>query len=95
MTRYKLTIEYKGSDYAGWQRQPDVPSIQAAIETAITAFCGQEVTLTVAGRTDGGVHARGQIAHVDFEEFKKQHGNVQEILDKLIIKREYFIPAST
>ena len=71
MTRYKLTIEYKGSDYAGWQRQPDVPSIQAAIETAITAFCGQEVTLTVAGRTDGGVHARGQIAHVDFEEFKK------------------------
>lgn len=71
MTRYKLTIEYKGTDYAGWQKQPDAPTIQGSIEKAITAFCGQEVTITVAGRTDAGVHARGQIAHVDLDDFKK------------------------
>ena len=71
MTRYKLTIEYKGTDYAGWQRQPDQPSIQQAIEEAIHGFCQQEVTLQAAGRTDAGVHARGQVAHVDLGEFSK------------------------
>lgn len=71
MTRYKLTIEYKGTDYFGWQRQPDVPTIQEEIENAIAAFCGQSAEVTTAGRTDAGVHARGQIAHVDLEDFKK------------------------
>lgn len=75
MPRYKLTIEYKGSDYSGWQRQPDVPSIQQAIETAIHKFSGQNVELTVAGRTDAGVHATGQIAHVDLGEFTKPMDN--------------------
>lgn len=69
-TRYRFTIEYKGTDYYGWQRQIDLPTIQGEIEKAIHAFCGQTIDLTVAGRTDSGVHARGQIAHGDFEDFK-------------------------
>ena len=63
--RYKLTIEYQGEPFSGWQRQQDQPSVQAEIETAITRFCGETVTLYAAGRTDAGVHACGQVAHVD------------------------------
>ena len=65
MARYKLTIEYDGTNYAGWQRQDGLRTIQAAIETAIHAFSGEIVTLSGAGRTDAGVHASGQVAHVD------------------------------
>ncbi len=71
MTRYKLTIEYKGSDYCGWQRQDDVPTIQQAIEEAIHGFCQQDVAVHASGRTDAGVHARGQVAHVDMGEFSR------------------------
>lgn len=71
MTRYKLTIEYKGTEYYGWQKQPDLPTIQGEIEKAIRAFSGQDAEITTAGRTDAGVHARGQVAHVDFEAFTK------------------------
>ncbi len=67
MTRWKLTIEYKGTNYAGWQRQLDVPSVQQAIEEALHRFCQQEITLHVAGRTDAGVHAKGQVAHFDLD----------------------------
>ncbi|MEM7679649.1 MAG: tRNA pseudouridine(38-40) synthase TruA [Pseudomonadota bacterium] len=67
MQRWKITIEYKGTDYYGWQRQPDVPSIQQAIEDATHAFCGQDIQITAAGRTDAGVHARGQVAHFDLD----------------------------
>ncbi|OCW57278.1 tRNA pseudouridine(38-40) synthase TruA [Hoeflea olei] len=65
MPRYRLDIEYDGTDYAGWQRQDGQPSIQQAIETAIHGFCGDTVTLRGAGRTDAGVHALGQVAHAD------------------------------
>lgn len=65
MPRYRLDIEYDGTPYAGWQRQAGQHSVQAAIEQAIKGFCGEEVSLRAAGRTDAGVHATGQVAHVD------------------------------
>ncbi len=65
MTRYKLTIEYDGGSYFGWQRQKDQPSIQQAIEEACMALDGKRPTVFGAGRTDSGVHALGQVAHVD------------------------------
>lgn len=67
MPRYRLDIEYDGSAYAGWQRQADQHSVQAAIEAAILAFCGESVSIRGAGRTDAGVHATAQVAHVDLE----------------------------
>jgi len=67
MTRWKLTIEYQGTAYAGWQWQEHMPSVQQAIEAAIQAFCQQELRLHVAGRTDAGVHAVGQVAHFDMD----------------------------
>lgn len=67
MRRIKLIIEYDGGPYVGWQRQDNGPSVQEAIETAITAFCGEEQRLQTAGRTDAGVHALGQVAHFDME----------------------------
>ncbi len=65
MTRYKLTLEYDGSGFVGWQRQENGFSVQQALEQAVEKFCGERVTLFGAGRTDTGVHALGQIAHVD------------------------------
>lgn len=68
MQRWKLIIEYCGASYAGWQRQrPGVASVQQSIEDAIFAFCQQRLTIHVAGRTDAGVHARGQVAHFDLD----------------------------
>lgn len=66
-TRWKLTIEYDGTDFCGWQRQDNALSVQECIEKAIHKFCGETVSLHVAGRTDSGVHAVGQVAHADIE----------------------------
>lgn len=65
MPRYKLIIEYDGGGFVGWQRQTNGRSVQAVLEAAIAGFCGEVTTLTAAGRTDSGVHALGQCAHVD------------------------------
>ena len=66
--RWKLIIEYCGTEYSGWQRQATgVRSVQGVIEDAIFGFCQQRVTVHVAGRTDAGVHARGQVAHFDLD----------------------------
>ena len=65
MPRYKLTIEYDGTGFVGWQRQANGLSVQEAIEIAVTRFCGERVTVHGAGRTDAGVHALGQSAHLD------------------------------
>lgn len=67
MTRWKLTLEYDGGPFVGWQRQDNGPSVQETVEQAILAFSGETVTLHAAGRTDAGVHALGQVAHVDLE----------------------------
>ena len=67
MPRYKLTIEYDGAGFVGWQRQANGPSIQEAIEAALASTCGSEVAIRGAGRTDAGVHALGQVAHADLE----------------------------
>jgi tRNA pseudouridine38-40 synthase len=65
MPRYKLTVEYDGSAYSGWQRQENGASIQQAIEQAFFALTGERIKVHGAGRTDAGVHASGQVAHVD------------------------------
>ena len=65
MPRYRLTIEYDGTGLVGWQRQASGVSVQQALETAIAAFCGETVTVYGAGRTDAGVHALAQVAHLD------------------------------
>jgi len=67
MTRWKITIEYNGGAFSGWQRQEHVPSVQQCIEEAITGFCQQDITIHAAGRTDAGVHAYGQVAHFDLD----------------------------
>jgi len=67
MPRYRLTIEYDGGPYNGLQAQVGQPSVQASVEAAVKAFCGQTLRAHAAGRTDSGVHATGQVMHIDLD----------------------------
>jgi tRNA pseudouridine38-40 synthase len=67
MPRYRLTVEYDGGPYRGFQLQKDLPSVQGSLERAVAAFSGEQVVINAAGRTDTGVHATGQVVHFDLE----------------------------
>lgn len=73
MPRYKLTLEYDGTPFSGWQRQNDVPSVQAVLEAACSSFVAAPTEVFCAGRTDAGVHAKGQVVHVDFAQAREPH----------------------
>ncbi|MBS0271389.1 MAG: tRNA pseudouridine(38-40) synthase TruA [Proteobacteria bacterium] len=71
MSRFKLTLEYDGTPFAGWQRQEGLPTVQGTIENAFADFLGEAVTIWGSGRTDAGVHAKRQVAHLDiFKPYK-------------------------
>ena len=86
MPRYKLTLEYDGTPYCGWQKHVGNPTIQQAMEEAASKFLGTGAPVEVqcAGRTDSGVHARGQVAHVDFP-VARDVFNVRQGLNMLLL----------
>lgn len=81
--RFKITIEYSGSGFAGWQRQTSQISIQQVIEEAIYQFSGEKVAVFASGRTDAGVHALGQIAHFDLSK-QYQHYQILESINHFL-----------
>src|SRR5580692_5988417 len=80
MPRYKLTIEYDGTPYIGWQMQDNGVSVQGVLTEAIAAFAGERVMVAGAGRTDTGVHALGQVAHIDLAK-DWDVGNVRDAIN--------------
>src|SRR5450432_2200632 len=80
MPRYRLTLEYNGAPFVGWQRQENGASVQGALEDAIEKLSAARVTVTGAGRTDAGVHAYGQVAHFDLEK-AYEPGKVRDALN--------------
>ena len=73
MPRFRMTVEYDGSAYVGWQRQENGHSIQAALEQAILSLTSETVVIRGAGRTDSGVHAMGQVIHADLSRAWEPH----------------------
>lgn len=84
MPRFKLTIEYDGGPYVGWQRQANGPTVQECLEDAVTAFSGERVEVAGAGRTDKGVHATGQVAHIALASTKFDANTVMKAINALI-----------
>ncbi|SDG34799.1 tRNA pseudouridine38-40 synthase [Limimonas halophila] len=86
MTRFKLVLEYDGAGFVGWQRQATGVGVQQAVEEAVYAFSGETPTVVAAGRTDSGVHALGQVAHVDIEKTVPT-GRVRDALNHFLRPR--------
>ena len=80
MPRYRITIEYDGTPFLGWQVQPSGLTVQGCLETALTRFSGETAAVRGAGRTDAGVHAIGQVAHFDLTRAWEPH-KVREALN--------------
>ncbi|MEE6208034.1 MAG: tRNA pseudouridine(38-40) synthase TruA, partial [Alphaproteobacteria bacterium] len=87
--RYKITVEYDGTNLVGWQKQREGPSVQEYLEKAIDGFSHQKVEIFGAGRTDAGVHALGQVAHFDIDSNLSEY-KMQESLNALL--RELLAP---
>jgi tRNA pseudouridine38-40 synthase len=87
VARYRLTVEYDGSGYNGFQAQPGQPTVQGALEAAIKAFSGQSIRLAAAGRTDTGVHATGQVVSFDLEKDWPEHTVMNAMNAHLITER--------
>ncbi|MDQ8029013.1 MAG: tRNA pseudouridine(38-40) synthase TruA [Brevundimonas sp.] len=87
MPRYRLTVEYDGSGYNGFQVQAGQPTVQGALEAAIKAFSGQSIRLAAAGRTDTGVHATGQVVSFDLEKDWPEHTVMNAMNAHLITER--------
>jgi tRNA pseudouridine38-40 synthase len=83
VSRWKLTIEYDGGPFMGWQRQDHGPSVQQALEEALERMTGERATVTAAGRTDAGVHALAMSAHVDIAREVTPH-RLREGLNALV-----------
>ena len=89
MFRYKLIIEYDGTNYCGWQYQEVLPTVQGCIERAVEKLCGSRQYVQCSGRTDAGVHALGQLAHVDlpikYDDHKVQGALNHYLKDEAIV----------
>lgn len=91
-SKYKLLIEYNGTNYSGWQKQPQKKTIQSEIETALFKLFGTSVPVTGSGRTDAGVHASGQCAHIVLTDnsivIPKLHYSLNAVLPQDIVIKE-------
>ena len=88
MPRIKLKIEYDGTEYVGWQAQRNGVSIQGEIEESLKQIFNQEIKLYVAGRTDAGVHALGQVAHFDIENLSIETDKIFKALNFFLKKKK-------
>lgn len=91
MPRYKITIEYDGSNYAGWQKQPDEKTIQEVIENALKKAFRNNIEIFASGRTDSGVHALGQVAHFDFDKKLSEFAMMMAINQNINFDEEVII----
>ena len=99
MRNLKITIQYNGSNYCGWQKQPDSLGIQGTIEKAIHDITREEVKLTGSGRTDAGVHALGQVANFKLENARSEEHTSElqshsDLVCRLLLEKKPFFMSS-